>query len=79
MHKSENGYAQIEKELLASVWVFEKFNSYLQGMQFKLQTDHKPLIPLINTKILGEAPIRCQRLLMRLARYTDIHSRVCTW
>lgn len=69
---AEIGYAQIERELLAAVWVCERFNSYLLGSKFRLQTDHKPLIPLINTKILSDAPVRCQRLLMRLARYTPI-------
>ena len=57
---SEKGYAQIEKELLATVWVFEKFNSYLQGIQFKLQTDHKPLIGWI---ILGGFFLEFQNLM----------------
>lgn len=43
---------------------------YLQNTVFVLQSDHKPLIPLINNKNLADAPIRCQRLLMRLARYS---------
>ena len=35
-----------------------------------LQTDHKPLIPLLNNKELHSSPVRCQRLLMRLARFS---------
>lgn len=72
LSSTERNYAQIEKELLASVWACEKFDVYLQGIDFKLQTDHKPLVSLISKKSLIDAPIRCQRLLMRLSRYSPI-------
>lgn len=71
-NNSEQNYAQIEKELLAAVWTCEKFETYLQGIEFVLQSDHKPLIPLINNKNLLDAPLRCQRLLMRLSRYSPL-------
>ena len=67
---TETRWAQIEKELLAATWTCEKMHMFLSGLpSFELQLDHKPLIPLINTKNLVDAPIRCQRMLMRLMRY----------
>lgn len=37
---------------------------------FKLVKDHKPLVPLMNSKHLDNVPIQCQRLFMRLMSFS---------
>ena len=46
-----------------------RFNDYLLGTTFHINTDHKPLVPLLSTKNLDELPTRVQRFKMRLMRY----------
>ena len=65
---AEMRYAQIEKELLAVVFVFEKFNQYTYGRCVEVETDHKPLVSIVR-KSLTSAPPRLQRMLLRLQRY----------
>ena len=64
----EQQYAQIEKELLASLFGLEKFDQYVYGRHVVVQTDHKPLESILKRSLL-DAPRRLQRLLMLLQRY----------
>jgi len=58
---AERNCAQIEKVCLAATCTCEKFCRYLQGLEcFKLITDHRPLIPLMNTRDLDQVPLQCQ-------------------
>lgn len=70
LNDTQQRYAQIEKELLAVTWACDHFSQYLLGGQpFIVQTDHKPLLPLINSRDLDNVPLRCQRMLMRLLKF----------
>ncbi|UYV68177.1 K02A2.6-like, partial [Cordylochernes scorpioides] len=91
LSKTEQNYAQIEKECLAIVFACERFHQYILGKcQVIVQTDHKPLLSIFKKSIL-KAPQRLQRMLLRLQRYNlelehvqgsqmhlaDIFSRAC--
>ena len=69
MTETERRYAQIEKEALATTWVCEKFSTYILGMKFLIETDHKPLAPLLGTKHLDSLPPRVLRFRLRLTRF----------
>ena len=75
MTNTETRYAQIEKEALATTWAAEHFSDYITGRQVLIETDHKPLIPLLNTKHLDSLPPRVLRFCPRLMRfdYTVAH------
>ena len=67
--KTEQHYAQIEKECLAIVFACEKFDQFLYGREkVTVHTDHKPLIPIFQ-KPIHSAPKRLQRMLLRLQKY----------
>lgn len=76
LSNTEQRYAQIEKEALASTWACERFSEFLLGKSFFIETDHKPLVPLLGSKTLDELPPRIQRLRMRLMRFSYSISHV---
>ena len=73
---TETRYAVIELELLALVWACKKADVYLKGMQsFEVLLDHRPLIPVLNSKTLAEIENpRLQRLREKLIPYNFVTS-----
>uniref|UniRef100_A0A8C8DRB5 ribonuclease H n=1 Tax=Oryzias sinensis TaxID=183150 RepID=A0A8C8DRB5_9TELE len=67
---AEKHYAQIEKEALAVTWACERLAPYIHGLRVRLETDHKPLVPLLSTKALDELPPRVLRFRLRLMKFT---------
>ena len=53
LNKIELCYAQIEKETLAVTWALKRFSEYVLGKVIQLETDHKPIIPLLGKKYLS--------------------------
>ena len=67
MTDTECRYAQIEKEALALTWALRHWRDCLIGRpKVKVETDHKPLVPLFMTKLVDELPLRIQSFRMRV-------------
>ena len=69
MTETEGRYAQIKKEVLAVTWACEKFATYILGKKIQLETDHKPLVPLLSHKHLDNLPPRVLHFRLRLMRF----------
>lgn len=69
MTDTERHYAQIEREALGITWAAEKFAEYITGIQVIFETDHKPLVQILQSKSLDTLTPRLQRFRMRLMRY----------
>ena len=69
LNETELRYAQIEKEALAIVYACEKFSEYVLGKVILLETDHKPLVPLLGSKSLDILPPRVLCFRIRLMRF----------
>ena len=66
---TEQRYAQIEKECLAIVFGCEKFSQYISRREkVTVESDHKPLQSIFKKSLL-HAPMRLQRMMLRLQRY----------
>ena len=67
--KSQQNYAQIEKEMLAIVFGCTRFHEYIYGMpQVEIETDHRPLEAILK-KALSQAPARLQKMIMIVQKY----------
>lgn len=69
---AEENYAVIEKEALAATWACERFSDYVLGTKFTLETDHRPLVPLLSSTDLSKLPARILRFRLRIMRYSPI-------
>ena len=65
---AQANYSNIERETLALIFGITRFHTYLFGKNFKVHTDHKPLV-MIWDKPLTSAPPRLQRLLIKIQGY----------
>lgn len=64
LSETERRYSQTEKESLALVWGVERFYFNLDGLNFELVTDHKPLEAIF--KPTSKPPARIERWVLRL-------------
>ena len=66
--RTEKMYDKIEKELLAVVHSFDKWDTYMCESYVMVETDHKPL-GAMNKKALAASPKHLQPMILRLQRY----------
>ena len=66
--KTEQNYQNLEREALGTIWKMEKFNYFLYGKEFTLETDQKPLVSVYKKHMIDISP-RVQRLIVRYFPY----------
>ncbi|CAF1349799.1 unnamed protein product, partial [Rotaria sordida] len=64
--KTQTNWPTIEQECYAIVQAIEKWDKYLRGHEFILETDHEPLVHFTNKEQLNK---RCERWRLKLAEY----------
>ncbi len=65
---TEARYPQIDREALSIYWAIKRFHLYVYGKDFKIVTDHQPLVSLFNNPS-SKPSARIERWLMELQRY----------
>ncbi|KAI5726039.1 hypothetical protein M8J77_023179 [Diaphorina citri] len=66
---AEQHYANIEREALAITWACTRLEEFILGKDITIETDHKPLLQLLQTTQISELTPRIQRFRLRLMRY----------
>ncbi|CAF3843672.1 unnamed protein product [Rotaria magnacalcarata] len=64
--KTQTNWLTIEQECYAIVQAIDKWDKYLRGHEFILETDHEPLVNLPNKEQLNKG---CNRWRLKLAEY----------
>ena len=65
---TQKRYCQIEKELLAVQFGLMRFRQYVYGQRVVVESDHKPLVGLLDKPIASCSP-RIQRMRLQLQRF----------
>jgi transposase InsO family protein len=65
---TESRYPQIDREALSIYWSIKRFHLYLYGKEFKVITDHQPLVSLFNNPV-SKPSARIERWIMDLQHY----------
>ncbi|XP_068250341.1 uncharacterized protein [Palaemon carinicauda] len=68
----ETQYAAIERECLSIVWGIKKFEYYLMGRKFLLESDHKPLVYLVTSKSSNDRLMRWS-LALQVYSFSVVH------
>lgn len=63
----EKRFSSTEKEALAIVWGIERFQMYLLGIEFELETDHQPLVTIFGRN--SRPCARIERWVLRLMAF----------
>ena len=63
--KTEQNYQNLEREALGTIWGIEKFDYFLYGKEFTLESDQKPLVGIYKKHMIEISP-RVQRLISTL-------------
>ena len=59
----QRNYSTIERECLSIIWAVQKFEAYLWGRDFVIQTDHQPLTYINQTKVINKKIMRWAMIL----------------
>ena len=68
---AESRWSPIELEALGIAWACSKFEMYILGhTNVTIETDHKPLVPIFNSKAVNDLTTRIQRQRLRTLKYS---------
>ena len=66
--KTEQNYQNLEREAIGTIWGMEKFQYFLYGKEFTLETNQKPLVSIYKKHMIDISP-RVQRVIVRSFPY----------
>lgn len=66
--ETEQTYAQIKREIIAIVFLLDKFHQYTYGRRTEIYTDYKSLEAIVK-KLFSKAPERLQGMLLHTQKY----------